>query len=585
MSTFTQRLSDALPKKNTIIKVIGSFSRTFWIIFLAAVAIFCITTLIILHQFSKDFTSKVPVYGGSVSEGVIGTPRFVNPVLALSDADKDVTALVYSGLLHRNSNGELVPDLASSYTISNDGLVYTFTLRKGVTFTDGKPVTSRDVAYTIASIQDPLKKSPAHVEWEGVTVATPNDETVTFTLKQRYAGFLESTTVGILPAHLWEALTPEQFSLSDLNTNGIGSGPFTIQNIHRTNNGIPDSYELNRNTKYALGKPYLRKITLHFFSNEEELARGLRSGRVDRIHAISPETALALKNEGFAVTTAVLPRVFGLYFNQNENPIFADKSVRQAIDVAIDRDKIISEVLGGYGLPATGPVPPGLVGSEMMESESGTGAPVDPAQAQTILEKAGWKKNTDGIYEKKDKKKTTTLAFSISTSDAPELVKSANIIAENLHAIGMNVEVKVFETGTLNQSVIRARKYDVLFFGQVVNQMTDLFAYWHSSQRSDPGLNIALYANPKTDKLLEDAQKTLDDAKRATLYQSFLSELEKDTSAVFLYHPLFIEASRGTLYRPFIRILETPSDRFADVYQWYTRTERVWNIFAKINQD
>lgn len=583
MALSFERLKRVRLSHDTIYTSIRSFSRPFWYVFLAFAALFLITSLIFIHTFSSTFSTIVPVYGGSTSEGVLGTPRFVNPVLALSDADRDVSALLYSGLLRRTSDGTLIPDLAESYSVSDDGLVYTFILRKNAKFHDGTQVTSRDVAYTIASVQDVLKKSPKKVEWEGVTVGTPATDIVTFTLKQRYAGFLASTTIGILPAHLWEALTPEQFSLSDLNTDGIGSGPYKISSIHRTKSGIPDSYTFVRNKTYALGKPYLNKITLHFFSNEEDLVRGFRSGRVDRIHAISPEIAFALKEEGFTITTTVLPRIFGIYFNQNQNQLFANKAVRQAIDAAIDRDRIISEVLGGYGLPAVSPVPPGLSGEATLSSENAPSTPVNTALSDSILTKDGWKKNANGIYEKKSGKTTTLLSFSISTSDAPELSKAVAIIAENLQAAGMLVEVKVFETGTLNQTVLRPRKYDALFFGQVVNQMTDLFAYWHSSQRSDPGLNIALYANPKTDKLLEDAQKTLDDAKRATLYQSFLSEIRKDTGAVFLYHPLFIEASRTTLHRPFIRILETPSDRFANVSEWYFRTERVWNIFAKNN--
>jgi peptide/nickel transport system substrate-binding protein len=364
---------------------------------------------------------------------------------------------------------------------------------------------------------------------------------------------------------LWEALTPEQFSLSNLNTEGVGTGPYKIQTIHRTKSGIPDSYVFVRNPNYALGKPYLKKVTLQFFSNEEELVRAFRSGRVERVHAISPETAKALSNEDFTVMSTTLPRVFGLYFNQNQNPIFANKAVRQAVDVAIDRDRIIAEVLGGYGTPAVGPVPPGLTNTETIGGTNPVHMPKDAALAESILAKDGWKKNADGIFEKKDKSGTTLLSFSISTSDAPELSKAIEIIAQDLRSVGMIVDVKIFETGALNQTVIRPRKYDALFFGQVVNQMTDLFAFWHSSQRSDPGLNIALYANPKTDKYLEDAQKTLDAEKRATLYQSFLSELRKDTGAVFIYHPLFIEASRGVLHRPFIRILETPNDHFTTV--------------------
>lgn len=559
-----------------------SLSRPLWYAFFACIALFITTSLIGLHTLSKNYMVDVPVSGGMVTEGDIGTPRFINPVLAISDADKDLTTLVYSGLLRRNSDGTVSPDAAESYTISKDGLTYTFTLKKDLVFHDGTPLTSADVAFTISAIQDGEKKSPLEIAWKGVVVQTPNPETIVFILKQRYAGFLEGATVGILPAHLWGQLSPEQFSLSDLNIHAIGSGPFKITSIENSKAGIPTLYTLTRNKEYALGAPYLKTLKLRFFENEDEIMQAFTNGSLERIHGINPENADILKQDGYAVSTVVLPRVFGLYLNQNENQIFTDTAVRKAIQLAIDKDAIIKTVLKGYGVAAVLPVPPNVANKETVSSTDSVAHGADTTLAQATLEKAGWKKNAQGIYEKKDaKKKVQTLSFSIATSDAPELKEATNLIVQNLTSIGIQVEVKVFETGALSQSVIRPRKYDALFFGQVVNELPDLFAFWHSSQRKDPGLNIALYTNPKADKLLEDANKTLDEKKRAELYQSLLSEIVRDVPAIFVYHPLFISASHENLMGATLNWIQNPNDRFNNAHEWYVRTERVWKIFAK----
>jgi len=207
------------------------------------------------------------------------------------------------------------------------------------------------------------------------------------------------------------------------------------------------------------------------------------------------------------------------------------------------------------------------------------------ANAQSILAKDGWIKGADGFLTKtvmaKNKKTVVPLQFSISTGNAPELAKSAELIQQDLEAIGMKVDVKTFEVGNLNQGVIRPRKYDVLLFGQIINHESDLFAFWHSSQRKDPGLNVAMYTNAKVDKILEDAFITVDEQARIKKYSQFEDEIEKDTPAVFLYSPNFIYAVSKDLQGLNIDHIASPQDRFSNVYQWYTETDNVWKIFAK----
>lgn len=526
----------------------------------------------------------VPTQGGSISEGIIGAPRFVNPVLASSDADQDLVSLIYSGLMRKSPDGILIPDLVEKYEVSKDGLTYTFTLKNKIYFHDGKPVTADDVVFTINEVKDPIIKSPHKGNWDGVSVEKIDEKTVKFTLKQPYASFLENATFGIMPAQLWND-TSIPIELNNANINPVGSGPYQVSKVNKQSSGMVNYYDLASFKKFALGKPYIKKISLRFYPNENDLISALEKGEVDQISSITPQNAEILREENYRIESSVLPRVFGLFFNQNQAQIFTDKHVIEAIDQAIDKDQIVRLVLSGYGVVINDPIPPNMIAYQKLSEENNLPYEKRLQKAQDILAKDGWKKGLDGFLEKtstqKKKKSTARLEFSISTGNAPELAKSAELIKQNLEAIGMKVDIKTFETGNLNQIVIRPRKYDALLFGQIINLESDLFAFWHSSQRKDPGLNVAMYTNAKVDKILEDAFITIDEKARIKKYAQFEDEIKKDMPAVFLYSPNFIYVVSENLKGLSISHIISPSDRFLNSYLWYIETDNVWKIFSK----
>lgn len=149
-----------------------------------------------------------------------------------------------------------------------------------------------------------------------------------------------------------------------------------------------------------------------------------------------------------------------------------------------------------------------------------------------------------------------------------------------MEAIGIKVDVKTFESGNLNQGVIRPRKYDALLFGQIINNESDLFAFWHSSQRIDPGLNIAMYTNSKVDKILEDAYITINKESRINKYTQFETEIKKDSPAVFLYSPSLIYIKKENIEGVNISHVTSPAERWNSVYKWYVDTDNVWKIFT-----
>lgn len=527
--------------------------------------------------------TEIPANGGELREGELGLPRTINPVLAVSDADRDISSLVYAGLV-KYDNGDIVPDIARSWTISGDGLTYDFILKQGVKFRDGAALTADDIAFTIEKIQDPALKSPRQADWANVTVKEISPTEIQFVLKQAYSGFLSNTTIGIIPKHIWNSVSDDQFIFSQYNIDPVGAGPYKEDSIARDGGGIPTSYSLVPWGGYEGAIPHIGKITFCFFQNENSAISALNTGSIDSLPSIdSAEAAKLASNsaENYTVLQAPLPQIFGVFFNQSQAPVLADPNVRKALDMATDRTAIVKAVLYGYGTPAYGPLPASLsVGSAGQSSASST---TGVAGAQALLEKNGWRKNSVGIYEKKSKTSSTTLSFDIYTADSPDLVAAANMLKSQWGTLGAQVDVQVFEQADLYQNVIRARKYDALLFGEQIGKDRDLYAFWHSSQRNAPGLNVALYANSKVDAVLADIRSAATTTAVSADYAKLDQLIRADAPAVFLYSPDFIYAVPKDLRGIALQSVVIPSDRWSSIDGWYLETEKVWSMFAGKN--
>ncbi len=564
-----------LPLLDKAQHTLDSFTASGRALFLFFAALCAASTIGLVYVLNASLLVAAPARGGSLTEGLLGSPRFINPVLALSDADRDLTALAYSGLLRATPDGGYEPDLASGYTVSDDGRVYTFTMRDGATFHDGTPVTAEDVAYTVQKIQDPALKSPLRANWDGVIAEAPDARTVRFTLKAPYAPFIKNLTLGILPHALWGGASDEEFSFSELNSSPVGSGPYRVEKVTRTASGIPSSYQLKPFAGYALGQPYL-SLTLRFYQNEDDLVQALKEGDIDAASGLSPEKLAGLK--GADIATAPVNRVFGVFFNQNQSELLRQKPVREALDAAIDREDLVSKVLGGYGTPLSGPVPP----SALPQAE-GSSTPKGLEAAREMLAQDGWEMGENGVLMKEGSgpgAEAQALSFDLATANVPELRAAAQYLHDEWAKLGVQANVKVFEAGDLSQNVIRPRHYDALLFGEVIGRELDLFAFWHSSQRNDPGLNVAGYANADADRALEELRQTSEPARRAALYREFSDELAADVPAVFLYAPDFVYSIPNDIQGLDLGLIETPSDRFSSVTQWHREVDYVWPLFA-----
>src|SRR3989338_3420095 len=464
-----QKISSSFKLLSVALKILSHKEK---IILFFSFIVFIISSGAILWRINNIYSVEIQDIGGELNEGVVGAPRFINPLLAVSDTDRDLIKLIYGGLMDTYGKRNLFPVLASKYEIGENGLAYTFYINQKARWHDGKPVKSDDVIFTIKLAKDPILNSLKRASWEGVEVEKSDDYTVRFWLKAPYAGFLENTTLPILPKHIWEKIMPEEMSLSNFNIQPIGSGPFKVKKIYRDSSGIISSYKLKANKNFILGRPFVRYLNIYFFNSEEKLIDAYRRDKINITGFISPINLRNVLRKESVARNLTLPRIFGAFFNSANNPIFAEKEIREALNSAIDKKFIIDEVLGGYGSTINSPIPPGSIGFSTFE-ENNLSRDEKTEQAKKMLEKNGWKPGKDGIFEKKVRKETMRLNFTVSTSNVPDMAKTAEILKDAWEKMGAKVELKFFENSDFNQNVIRKRNYEILLFGEMVGREPD----------------------------------------------------------------------------------------------------------------
>ena len=317
---------------------------------------------------------------------------------------------------------------------------------------------------------------------------------------------------------------------------------------------LPDLSRASRsiaNPDYVLGRPYLDGFRFHFYSGSEDIANALSSGAIDSAYDVTTPGAL----------TAPYARVFGVFWNPSENEVYARPEVRKALSLALDRQSIVDNVLNGYATPIMGPVPPGSSIQQVPIPNSD-----DPtAAAASVLEAGGWVYDGTARLWKNASAKETLDSITLRTSNVPELKAVATAIEADWEKLGIPVNIELYEPGDLSQNVIRPRKYDALLYGEVIGRDQDLYAFWDSQERNDPGLNIALYANKTVDALLEDARGSADSTEQTADLQKIEDDIAADYPAAFIYAPDFTYAVPSDLRGVELPQIIVPADRFANV--------------------
>jgi len=519
------------------------------------------------YYFSK--TEEKPDFGGEYIEGIIGQPSHINPILSQSnETDEDLVQLIYSGLFKYDEKGNLKNDLAESYEISDDKTTYTVKLKRNIIWHDNQPLTANDVIFTLNLISDPAYKSPLRSSWKKIEFQQLDDFSLQFKINEPYAGFLHSLTFKILPKHIWESVSPENFSLSPLNLETIGSGPYKYNTIQKDSKGNILTYKLLANPFYFEGKPYISKITFNFYTDEDSTLDALNRKEIMGINSLSSQKIGAIKSQkNISVYKVNLPRYLAVFFNQNKSVPLANDEVRKALNLATNREEILGRVLDNNGHPVYSPFLEGTLGysNELGEKE------FNPEKANNLLEEKGWKKNDSGIRSKDG----TDLKINLVTTDWEELKKTSEILKSQWEKIGAEVNIQSFSISDIQQNYIRPREYEAFLFGQINGADPDPYSFWHSDQKNDPGLNLSRFGDAETDKIIEQARVEFDEEKRTQAYIDFQKKLFEEMPAVFLYSPDYIYPVSNSIKNVNLVFMLNPSQRFSDINLWYIKTKRV----------
>lgn len=544
-------------------RVLGPIERRLFGVF-AMIAL--VTGMWMLVLVDQDYSTEVPSFGGSVTEGILGKPHLINPLLAVTDADRDLVDLIYAGLMRSDGNGNIVPELAEKYDVSEDGRTYTFTIREGAKWHDGKPVTADDVVFTITTAKIPELRSPRRANWEGVSVEVDGDRIVRFIIQGKaYAPFITNTTLGILPKHIWEGVSAEQFALREQNQEPIGAGPFKFDSFEVTGEGVVTSYALSAWDAYVPRRPYIRALNIRFYDTSAKMLDDYTTGNLDSIVIAASNAPTEIP----ATTNAIelyIPKLFFVFYNQSKSPVLADAAVRNAIEAATDREAMVRDVVHGYGSAERDPI--------LLDRA----VPTPTKSPEDILTAGGWVKSADGVWQKKTKTATLDLKFALSTSDNPELVRTAEILTEQWKTHGINATVEQFDVQGLQTARIRPREYEAVLFGQVIGYQPDPYAFWHSSQRTEGGYNIAMYTSTVADKLLESIRDNVTPEKRTEYLTQFADEFQKDKPALVLFRPHDVYLTSDRIQGINMKKVNLPSERFARIEDWYIETRKVWNV-------
>ena len=533
-------------------------------------------------------TASPPALGEAkpYREGVLGHPVSISPLTARSQADRDLVALIFSGLVRNGPSGKLVPDLADTWTVDSTGKTWTFHLRDDATWQDGTPVTAEDVVFTIHTLQDPDYMGPAAGSWSEVDVRAAGERTVSFTLTTPLGGFLQAATQPIAPAHLLADVPVDALADHPFGTQPVGSGPFalvdlsdtgaTLVPVTPTTDGAPEAAPSASGDSLATPGPtlrpahpvpYLSSIEFTFFDDPALLSAAYRVGDLDAVSGLPPADAAELAMEPSsrllrypgATLTAVLLNL------RSSHPEFADPAVRTALLTALDRNKMVDEVFAGAAAAATGPIPPS---APLFDPAADPPLAYDRSVARKALLAAGWVFKDEGWHRTATGKEIEIDVLSPDEKSNPVVWAAARQVTANWRQMGFKVTHVGLPPGTFVTDRLAKGDFQVAVADVTIGLDPDLYPLLASSQTVTGGSNVMGVQDPALDKLLVAARAPGTMEARKAAYSKLQVQLAKGRYLLPLAFPDEVVVARDTLEGPVIRQVADASDRFWDVLTW-----------------
>ncbi len=508
--------------------------------------------------FGEDATG--PAYGDEVVSASIGEPSTLIPILASDSASADVCGLLFNGLVKYDRDVQLIGDLAQRWEIRSNGLEILFFLKKGIRWHDGHPFTAEDVAFTYQRLIDPSVPTPYRGDFERVSSLEILDpHTLLVRYKEPFAPGLSSWGMGILPKHLLEG---QDLTVTPFRENPVGTGPFRF---HRWIRG--DRVELKANPDYFEGRPYLDGYIFRVIPDQSTIFLELQVQGIDSAELTPLQFKRMTETTRFrsAFHKFQYPSFGYTYMGYNlKDPKFQDRKVRQAINLAINKQEIIRGVLFGLGVEATGPFPP----DSWAYNPEVSPASYDPGQARRLLAEAGWTdSNGDGVIDRKG----VPFEFTLLTNQGNlSRQLTAQIIQRRLGEVGIRVKIRILEWAALLHEFIDRHRFEAILLGWALSREPDPFDIWHSSKTGVGEFNFLSFSDPEVDRLLEEGRSSFDPAVRTRAYHRFHQILYEEQPVCFLY----VADSLPAIHRRFQEVEVSPIGIGYNLIHWYVPVDR-----------
>jgi peptide/nickel transport system substrate-binding protein len=468
--------------------------------------------------------------GGSLNYGEYGRPATLDPVTSNEMISLRLTELIFNGLVGINEKQEIVPELAESWEASRDGRTYTFRLRKDVTWhaREGeapRQFTAEDVVFTYRIMMHPKTITPLKVRYEFIEKAEKQDDyTVRFTLKRPILNALAKFSFKILPKH--GPANPLYLTRDDpFVQSPIGTGPYVLKNVTAEREII-----LAANDDYFKGRPHLDRFSARPFADQNIMTQALMFNAIDMIVLVNPRDIPEVQGDKRFILQPYNALSYSFFGYNVRSPFLADKRVRRAFTLAVNRQEMLDSFFGGQGTIISGPFAPGSWAYNLDVQP----LPFDPQKARSLLQEAGFAPGQDGSMLKDGKK--LELSLKVPIEKESEAVKRVVLAFKNyLKSVGADIKVEFKEWQAWKEDVFLEHDFDIIFASWVFDDSADISSLFHTGEIGLWKNNFGGYSNPEVDGLINESKLTLDHEKRRTINRKLHAILAEENPYTFLW--------------------------------------------------
>ncbi len=544
-----------------------------WQILIVVVTLVIVGVLLLTQQPALTPISIEPASGGIYTEALVGSFGRLNPLFDLNNpADRDVDRLIFSSLIRFDSRGTPQADLAESWGVSADGMIYNITLRPNAFWHDGTPVTSDDVIFTLSLVRSQFSAYSDDVRamWDLVEITRLDEKNLKFVLPEPFAPFLDYLTFGVLPKHLLETVPADQMINADFNLSPVGSGPYRFEDLV-VEDGQIAGVVLTRSENYYGQASFVDQIVFRYYPDAASALVAYQDGEVLGISQVTTDIlSEALEEPNLSFYSSRLPRLTLVLFNLNnqDKPFFQEKNVRRALMMALNRQWMVDTYLRGQAIVADSPILPGTWayydGVEHLT--------FDPTAAEGLLQDAGYTLSGGGAARAKD---DVTLSFTLVYPDTELHQQLAQTIQENWATIGVEVNIQAVSYESLLNDYLTPRAYEAALVDLDLSRSydPDPYPFWHQTEATG-GQNYSQWDNRAASEYLEQARVVADTDTRMRLYRNFQVIFARELPALPLFFPVYTYGVDTRVLGVQSPPMFEPADRFNGISSWYLITRR-----------